>query len=137
MNNCKLVMALICLAIIFCGCGNIAMDYTDNKIRIDNHSDQDIIVLVNYLYPDDSVKNAFYNGYTDAHSKGSIAAVNTTWEEIIIRSKKITLFFMPKSYPEEFGEQKAKRYVSEKDKITLSIEDLEKMDWIVIYPLKK
>ena len=108
------------------GCEHVRMDFFDDKLKVINHSQSDIQVLVNLDYPDTSIEKARYKQEIKANGASTILILNQTWEGVLKDKNKVTIFII----------SEGKNDSESIEKIVLSKEQLDMMDWIVNYPKK-
>lgn len=128
---------LICLSFIifFTAC---VFDITENRwIKVTNHSENKISALVskkdiNNLSKDQYADEAIR---IDADSTGLLNIVRPTWERYIEKcdGKKIRFYIIKTDSIEKYGWDVIKEKNIYNKKYLFTIEDLEKLNWEVIF----
>jgi len=130
---CFRITLLLFLTMVVIGCAGSF--YITPKIMFTNHSSQEMMVLANFNYPDTSLEKAQYRVWRMApEGKQRYGNDQYYWKKNLRKSGKVTIFFMPRSLREEYGKEEAKKQFKPKEKLILSLEDLEKAEWQIFYP---
>lgn len=124
---------LLTLAVLQIACSGAF--YISPKIRITNHSNIEMMLLVNFDYPDTGVDGAKYRIWRIAPNAENWYGDNRQyWINQMKKNGKVTVFFMPRSLREDYGREEAKRRFKPKEKLILTLEDLKSSKWEILYP---
>ena len=116
----------------FQSCKYIRMDFTGNKLKVNNQSDIELGILVNLSYPDTSIVRT-QNYFVYPNDTGSVSLVNRYWDDVFNEREKVTLFFV--SWDElkasEGGSKETYRVLK---RYLVSKSNLDSLNWIIKYP---
>jgi hypothetical protein len=125
-------LTILLMTLLLSNCQYLKMDFTDDKLIVENKSNIGIDALVNIYYPDTSIVNT-QNYYLYPNEKGSIGLVNRHWNTVLEDNKIITIYFVS-------SEELKKYNFSNKDslqilkKYSLSKDFLDSLNWKLVYP---
>ena len=105
------------------------------KVLIYNRSTQEMAVFLNFDYPDTSIRGAkFISKRVPISELAGSAPSRYSWIKSLEKSQKVTIYFMPNSLLDNYGEKEAKRRFKPSEKLVLSLEDLKSSGWKIFYP---
>lgn len=134
----KYIIILLIL-ILYLTVTYFACDFTDDKLKIINTSDEKIGILLNIHYPDTSLVGADEPKWTwpnptpiNPNDTTNYRLLNRRWKYIFRDTEKVTFIFIDWDIIDEFGYD-INRYEVLSRKI-LSETQLDSLNWVLIYP---
>ena len=131
------VLTLYIILLFFLSCRWFTMDPTDNKLVVLNQADYNIMVLINYEYPDTSFFQSRPAGTVQAKQKRGLPYIGD-WEELLREKKVLTIFFVPTdSINKKIDKEKLPailRKLKPEKKLLLSKPQLDSLNWTIKFP---